>query len=225
MNTANEDGPQRDRGAAALACGGNAQPARNAARGGGACQRPRARPPLRIGARGAGADHPSERDARRAVAAGDDGAVRQDRCRAGAPRGAFDQSRRRIREFFASLSPRTLAWSAGAAALAIVLQAADDRAASCSRSRARAATRRHRSSGSASGEGAYALIRFQPQASAAEITGFLETNKLSIAGGPSAGGLYRVRIAATKLPKADLDRSVKTLQERQGRRFYRRPTE
>jgi hypothetical protein len=63
------------------------------------------------------------------------------------------------------------------------------------------------------GDGAYALIRFQPQANAADITKFLETNELSIAGGPSAGGLYRVRIAATKLPKTDLDRIVKTLQE------------
>jgi len=67
-------------------------------------------------------------------------------------------------------------------------------------------------SGSASGEGAYALIRFQPQASAAEVTNFLETNKLSIASGPAAGGLYRVRIAATKLPAADLDRRVQSLQ-------------
>ena len=63
------------------------------------------------------------------------------------------------------------------------------------------------------GAGAYALIRFQPQASAADITNFLETNKLSMSGGPSAGGLYRVQIAATKLPKADLDRIVKTLRE------------
>ena len=62
-------------------------------------------------------------------------------------------------------------------------------------------------------QGDYALIRFQPQANAAEITQFLETNKLSVAGGPSAGGLYRVRIAAAKLPKTDLDRLVKTLQQ------------
>jgi hypothetical protein len=64
-----------------------------------------------------------------------------------------------------------------------------------------------------SGEGSYVLIRFQPQANATAITNFLETNKLSIAGGPSAGGLYRVRIAATKLAKPDLDRAVKELQQ------------
>ena len=36
-------------------------------------------------------------------------------------------------------------------------------------------------------DGAFALVRFQPQATAADITAFLETNKLSISGGPSAG--------------------------------------
>jgi len=128
----------------------------------------------------------------------------------------------RISEFFSSLSPRTLAWSATGAALAIVLQAGlitgimfkDN--GSGGYETASAPT-------SVSGQGGigvptafqsdYALIRFQPQATAAEISQFLETNKLSIAGGPSAGGLYRVRVAAAKLPKTDLDRLVKTLQE------------
>jgi len=66
--------------------------------------------------------------------------------------------------------------------------------------------------GDVSGAGSYALVRFQPQATATEIANFLETNKLSIVGGPSAGTLYRVRIASTKLPKADLTGIVKTLQ-------------
>ena len=116
----------------------------------------------------------------------------------------------RIREFFTALSPRTLAWSASAAVLAIVLQAgfitgilmkerAEYETASVS---TKVAT-----------DGAFALVRFQPQATAADITAFLETNKLSISGGPSAGGLYRVRIAAAKTPKPELDRIVKTLQQ------------
>jgi len=66
---------------------------------------------------------------------------------------------------------------------------------------------------SAAGDGAYALIRFQPQVTAADVTKFLETNKLNIADGPSAGGLYRIRIAAKGTPKADLDRILKTLQD------------
>jgi anti-sigma factor RsiW len=117
----------------------------------------------------------------------------------------------RVREFFTALSPRTLAWSASAAALAIVLQAgfiADIliRQQNASYETASVSTK-------TATEGAFALVRFQPQASAADITAFLETNKLSIAGGPSAGGLYRVRIAAAKTPKPDLDRIVKTLQQ------------
>ncbi|MFY9688275.1 MAG: hypothetical protein WAJ88_20960, partial [Pseudolabrys sp.] len=52
-----------------------------------------------------------------------------------------------------------------------------------------------------------------PQASADDVTKFLETNKLSIASGPTAGGLYKVRVAVTGIPKAELARIVKKLQE------------
>ena len=40
-----------------------------------------------------------------------------------------------------------------------------------------------------------------------------ESNKLSIASGPTAGGLYKVRVAVTGIPKAELARIVKKLQE------------
>jgi anti-sigma factor RsiW len=128
----------------------------------------------------------------------------------------------RIGGFFAGLSPRTLAWSGSAAALAIVLQAGLiagimlNQKSPGSYVTASAPANVSRGAGDAlptASQGDYALIRFQPQASAAAITEFLEHNNLSIAGGPSAGGLYRVRIAAAKLPKPDLDRLVNTLQE------------
>jgi anti-sigma factor RsiW len=116
----------------------------------------------------------------------------------------------RLREFFGSLSPRTLAWSAGAAALAIVLQAAVIGGI---------VIKEHSAGGfevasapPSATDGTYAVIRFQPQASAGDITKFLEANKLAIADGPSAGGLYRVRIAAKKISKDDLTRTIKTLQ-------------
>jgi anti-sigma factor RsiW len=118
----------------------------------------------------------------------------------------------RIVEFFASLSPRTLAWSASAAALAILLQAGL-LAGIALKEKSPGGYETASAPKSVAGEGAYALIRFQPQASAADVAKFLETNKLSIADGPSAGGLYRVRIAARELPKADLARIVKMLQE------------
>jgi hypothetical protein len=121
----------------------------------------------------------------------------------------------RIREFFANLSPRTLAWSASAAALAILLQAgliagivlkeqgapgvANYQTASMSRP--------------ASDEGSYALLRFQPQANAADISKFLETNKLIIADGPSPGGLYKVRVSPGKVSNTDLAGIVKKLQD------------
>jgi anti-sigma factor RsiW len=116
----------------------------------------------------------------------------------------------RLRTFFASLSPRTLAYAGTAAALAIMLQAAviggfviKDQSAGGYQTA---------SAPPSATDGTYAVIQFKPQASAADITKFLETNKLSIADGPSAGGLYWVRIAAKKLPKADVTRTIKTLQ-------------
>jgi anti-sigma factor RsiW len=116
----------------------------------------------------------------------------------------------RVRDFFESRSPRTLAWSAGAAALAIVLQAAV--IGGIALKEQSGAYQTASVSGAASGDGSYALIRFQPQATAADITRFLETNKLSIAGGPAAGGLYRVRIAETRLSKAERDQRMQSLQ-------------
>jgi anti-sigma factor RsiW len=118
----------------------------------------------------------------------------------------------RIAEFLASLSPRTLAWSATAAALAIVLQAGI-LAGIVLKERNAGGYETASVPANVSGEGSYVLLRFQPQASAADVANFLETNKLSIVGGPSAGGLYRVRVAPTKLAKADLTRIVSTLQD------------
>jgi hypothetical protein len=117
----------------------------------------------------------------------------------------------RIGEFFAGLSPRALTWSVIAAALAIVLQAGLIAGIMLSQ-KSPGSYETASTPPSVAGEGAYALIRFQPQATAADIANFLETNKLSIVAGPSAGGLYRVRISATKLAKTDLARIVKALQ-------------
>jgi anti-sigma factor RsiW len=128
----------------------------------------------------------------------------------------------RISEFFASLSPRTLAWSATGAALAIVLQAGlitgimlkENGPTGYETASAPTSVAGQGGIGVPTAfQGDFALVRFQPKATAAEVSQFLETNKLSIAGGPSAGGLYRVRVTAAKLPKTDLDRLVKTLQD------------
>jgi anti-sigma-K factor RskA len=116
-----------------------------------------------------------------------------------------------IAGFLAALSPRTLAWSAVAAALLIALQAGL-LAGIAITGKVPGGYETASVPATQSGEGAFVLIRFQPQATAAEISNFLEANKLSIVGGPSGGRIYRVRVASTKLAKADLARVVATLQ-------------
>jgi hypothetical protein len=116
----------------------------------------------------------------------------------------------RIGEFLAGLSPRTL--SATAAALAIVVQAgflADIMLKETKRTGYETAS----APSTDPGVGAFALIRFAPQASSDDVTKFLETNKLSIAAGPMAGGLYKVRVAVTGIPKGELANIVKKLQQ------------
>jgi len=116
----------------------------------------------------------------------------------------------RIAEFFAGFAPRTLAWSAAAAALIIAVQAgvlADlmIKQSAGSYSTASAPASDH-------GDGAYVLMRFAPDATSTEIANFLSANKLSIVDGPAAGQVYRVRVTLTKLDPAELTRIVKTLQ-------------
>jgi hypothetical protein len=118
----------------------------------------------------------------------------------------------RVAEFFASLSPRTLAWSASAAALAILLQAGLI-ASVVIKDKSTAGYETASAPSTDPGVGAFTLIRFAPQASSDDITKFLATNKLQVAAGPIAGGLYKVRVAVTGLPKAELATIVKKLQE------------
>jgi anti-sigma factor RsiW len=118
----------------------------------------------------------------------------------------------RVAEFFASLSPRTLAWSASAAAVAILLQAGLI-AGIVIKEKSAGGYETASAPSSDPGVGAFTIIRFAPQASSDDITKFLEANKLQIAAGPMSGGLYKVRVSMTGLPKADLARIVKKLQE------------
>jgi len=120
----------------------------------------------------------------------------------------------RVSEFFANLSPRTLAWSATAAVVAILLQASVitgvmlDGTQSTNFKSASAPTESRSATA-----GTVVSISFKPEATAADITKFLATNKLKIVSGPSASGLYRVQIAAAGLPKDELARFIKRLQE------------
>ena len=119
----------------------------------------------------------------------------------------------RFSEFMAGFSPRTLAWSAAAAVLAIVLQAGIITGVLLNERTPGSGYQAASAPATAPADGSYAMIRFAPQASASDITGFLEANKLSVAGGPAAGGLYRVRVGMTGMPKNDLARIVRELQQ------------
>jgi hypothetical protein len=120
-----------------------------------------------------------------------------------------------LAEKLSTFSPRMLAWSAAAATLAIVLQAGllagifmNERA-----SQQGGFQTASFSTEAPKAEGTYALVSFAPQVSATEITKFLEAHKFSMAEGPRAGGLYKVRLSVTGLPKEELSRIVKRLQD------------
>jgi anti-sigma factor RsiW len=126
----------------------------------------------------------------------------------------------RFGEFVASLTPRTLAYSASAAVLALVLQAAVITGVVLNESTPGGGY--HTASAPASPTapaGSFAMIRFAPQATAADITQFLEANKLAVTGGPAPGGMYRVRVAVTGLPKAEFAKIVKQLQDNKAVEF------
>ncbi len=107
----------------------------------------------------------------------------------------------RISEFMASLSPRTLAYAGGVAAIALLLQAGiigklvGERTGSMDLASAPATM--------SAPQGVEALIRFSPQASAGDITEFLDANKATIVGGP-ADGFFRVRVPAKKEQTAEI---------------------
>ena len=115
----------------------------------------------------------------------------------------------RISDYLAGFSPRTLAWSAAAAVFAILLQASVIGGILIKTG----GTAGFETASAPSGDsGTVALIRFAPQASASDITQFLDENKLQIVTGPMPGGIYRVRISATKLPKDELAAAMKKLE-------------
>jgi hypothetical protein len=116
-------------------------------------------------------------------------------------------------------TPRAFAFAAGAAVIVIMLQAGviaklvlQDRAETGSSfetaSAPTPATRGFEI-------GSFALVRFAPQASIADISRFLDSRDAVIVDGPrpgGPGGMYRVRVARTYVSKDELDRLVKEFQ-------------
>jgi hypothetical protein len=110
---------------------------------------------------------------------------------------------------FASLSPRTLAVAASFATLAIALQGfllvdVFTKPQSYLQSN---------ELGAEPGHGTFAMVRFARQASAAEITSFLQNYQATLVDGPTPGGLYRIRLAMTSRAKEELARIVQRMRQ------------
>jgi anti-sigma-K factor RskA len=116
----------------------------------------------------------------------------------------------RFANFVASFSPRTLAVAASVAVLAIALQAF---MLASMFTKAPAPLQTAGLNAEASGHGTFAMVRFAREASAAEITKFLENYQATLVDGPKAGGLYRVRIAVSSLAKEEFARIVSRMRQ------------
>jgi anti-sigma factor RsiW len=108
----------------------------------------------------------------------------------------------RIAEFFAKLSPRTLAAAAALGALALLLQAGVIGAVLMKQS-GQFQTASLSSNERQSERGAFALVRFTPDARIADITAFLDTYHASIVDG-AKGGLFRLRFSDGAMSPQDL---------------------
>jgi anti-sigma-K factor RskA len=119
-----------------------------------------------------------------------------------------------------SFQPRTLAWSATAAALAIVLQAGLLAGMFVNEQRGGNVPFVTASVPEVStvAPGTYALISFAPTASAADITKLMKSYNMKIVEGPS-GEMFTVKLAVTGIPKEELAKLIKQLQEEKTVRF------
>jgi hypothetical protein len=123
------------------------------------------------------------------------------------PGFSFDL-RARVSEFFSGFAPRTLAYASVAAALVIMLQAG---LIGSILLKSKAPTLA--SADPVQVESLDLYINFVPQASTEEVTKFLRARQASIVEGPKGAGTYRVRFAVTGLPKEELARLVKDMQQ------------
>jgi anti-sigma-K factor RskA len=110
-------------------------------------------------------------------------------------------------EFLSSFAPRTLAWSASAAAVAIMVLGGalttvvvNDRNGDGMKM-----------ASAATSDASLAVIRFAPQANATDITNFLEAHKAVLFDGPKRG-VYTIRFTDSSMPKEDILKVVKEMQ-------------
>src|ERR1043166_8127650 len=119
-----------------------------------------------------------------------------------------------LTEFVASFQPRTLAYGATAAALAIVLQAGILAGVFVKQGTGEGPSTTLASTTDAQANASYVRIRFKPEASVADITRLLSSNKAVIVASPDVtDGFFKVRVADKKLSDDDLRAVTKTLAE------------
>ncbi len=113
--------------------------------------------------------------------------------------------------FVAGFQPRTLAYGATAAAFALVLQAGLI-AGLFVKERQGAHQLASFAAEEKAAEGSFVLVRFNPQASVADITRFLAEHRAAVVGGPAAGsGLFRVQVSDSALSQVELAAVVKKM--------------
>jgi len=112
-----------------------------------------------------------------------------------------------LTNFVSSFQPRTLAYGATAAALAIVLQAGILAGVFVKEGGVGFTS----ASLTQSVDGSLVAVRFNPQATAADITKFLADNKAIVVGGPAAGGMFKLRVSENALSDAQLGAIVKKM--------------
>jgi len=114
----------------------------------------------------------------------------------------------RMSEFLSGFAPRTLAWSATAAAVAIVVQAAvlttvvvKDQS-----------VLGPELASYQNGDNALADVRFVPQATVGDITKFLDAHNAVVVEGPKRGNFYSIRLRTNGLSKTELAKVVQRMQ-------------
>ena len=119
----------------------------------------------------------------------------------------------RFTAFMTGLQPRTLAYGAGAAALALVLQAGLLAGFMLNGQQPGSHQLASAPVAAPAEQGAHVLIRFNPQASIADITGFLDQHRAAVVDGPAAGGMFRVRVSDKRMEPGEFTALVKTISQ------------
>jgi len=122
----------------------------------------------------------------------------------------------RLVEFFARLSPRTLAWSASLGALALLLQAGVIGAVlvkneAASYQAASLSTNEPITRDLGAGAPPRALVRFAPEARVADITALLDSYQASIVDG-AKGGMFRLQFGNRAMSKDEIASLMSKLQ-------------